>query len=213
MLKKSLLIIIVLCLGFAFSSTYRLHAQNQTDDGTEQPAEDITVNYYGEGEAGETDKVSLNMFELGSWGNIEGIGILALLALIAQFLFAFLIVIWIFIAIFAGLKIIRSQGNPEGIQGGMTRIKNLWAGVTIGLLFFVAVSFIGMFAGVGNIFEWADNLQECSCEKAVSGQDCYTYLFQAKASVENEEDYKWFCPTNIKLYENSYGRGWRATTK
>jgi len=131
--------------------------------------------------------VILKLFDPGGIGNM---GTLALLAFIAQMIFVVLIVLWVFIAIFAGIKIIRSQGSPDEIQGGTKRIKNILAGITIAFVFFLAISFLGAMAGIGSIFEWADNLQECSCENATSGTKCYTYLFQAKAADESKT---WTC--------------------
>ncbi len=119
-------------------------------------------------------------------------GILSIIAFVAQFAFAFLIVIWIFISIFAGIKFIRSQGDPEGIEGGKKRIQNLWMAVSIGILFFVVASFMGYFAGIGNIFQWADNLKECECDSSLSGRECYSYLFQAKAKNDDKKT-RWVC--------------------
>ncbi len=125
-------------------------------------------------------------------------GVLSLISFIAQLAFAFLIVVWVFISIFAGIKMIKGAGKPEDIEGGMKRIKNMWLGASIGILFFIAVSFLGTMAGIGNIFLWAENLQECSCENAVDDQDCYVYLFQAKASDDTKI---WQCDDN--------GLGWK----
>lgn len=128
----------------------------------------------------------------GGWGNV---GILSLLSLIAEFAFSFLVVAWVFVAIFAGLKIIRSQGASDQIEGGTKRLKNMLAGITVGLLFFVAISVLGSYAGIGNIFEWSDSLKECSCELTPENRKCYTYKFQAESSVDPTQnpDPLWVC--------------------
>ncbi len=145
--------------------------------------------------------LELNIFNpLGGWGNV---GILSLLSLIAQLIFVLLIVVWMFIAILAGVKIIRSQGNPDMIKGGMTSIKNMLAGVTIGLLFFIAISFLGSLTGAGNIFQWADSFQECSCKNA-GDYTCYQYKFQAESKVEEGA----ILQCNKTEGEKMYGKGW-----
>ena len=65
----------------------------------------------------------------------------------------------------------------------------MWTGVSIGIAFFIVASLLGYMAGLGNIFNWAKNLQECSCENA-GIETCYTYLFQAKAKDDNKS---WQC--------------------
>jgi len=200
MRKLFLITIIFLISLLPLASINMSMAQDADEPETDS---DVTVDYFSDDESAD---IQLNLFEVGAWGRIGEIGLLAALGLIAQLLFSFLIVIWIFIAIFAGLKIIRSQGDPEGIKGGMTRLKNLWMGATIGILFFIAVSFIGTFAGVGNIFAWSDNLQDCDCSNAAEGADCYTYLFQMKASLEDENQYTYLCIEETKT-------GWLAVGK
>ncbi len=146
--------------------------------------------------------LNLDIFDpTGGWGNV---GILALLGLIGQLIFGLLVVVWIFIALLSGLKIVRSQGKAEDIESGTGAIGNMLKGITFGLLFFVAVSVIGMITGAGTVFEWSDNLQECSCEASVEGTPCYTYKFQAEASVEEET--VWACERD--QHGSKFGKGW-----
>lgn len=166
-------------------------AQQQDNDG-------VTVDFGG-------DTLFLNIFDpAGGWGNV---GILALLGLAGQLMFAFLVVAWVMIAILAGLKMVKSQGNPEEIEGGAKWIQNMLMGITIGLIFFIAVSILGWFVGVGTVFQWSDNLQDCSCENSAPGVDCYTYKFQAKAS--REEEIEWVCYENSNPNNPVQGRGWQ----
>ncbi|MBN1332117.1 hypothetical protein JW978_04580 [Candidatus Dojkabacteria bacterium] len=125
---------------------------------------------------------------LGGWGNAS---FLTIGSRILVFAFSGLFVAWIFIIIFAAIKIMRQPGE-EGMTAGSKRIKNVFYGISIGLLFFMAISFIGTFAGVGNIFEWSESFQECSCENAGEEQ-CYQYKFQAEASREDGDVVEWSC--------------------
>lgn len=185
LLTSALVFLLSLVVVASFVMT-NVYAQNNSIDrqDTEQLSKDV----------------SGSLINVGAWGDIQGVGLLSLLALILQFIFVLLIVLWVLIAIFAGIRTIRSQGDPEGIQGGTKRIRNLLAGITVGLLFFIAVSFIGYFAGVGNVFDWSNSLRECSCSNATAGSDCYTFRFQAEASVEGGDALNWEC---------SDGIGWR----
>lgn len=124
--------------------------------------------------------VDTGLFDFGNF--TENTGLLSILGVVSSLIFSFLLVAWIFIAIFAGIKIISSQGNPEGIQGGTKRIQNMLMGITIGILFFIAVSVLGWFAGVGNIYEWSESFKECEC--AGGADTCYHYRFQAESAYE-----------------------------
>lgn len=143
----------------------------------------------------------------GGWGNAS---FLTIGARILTFAFGGLLVAWIFIIIFAAIKIIRQPG--EGLEGGTKRIQNVFYGITIGLLFFVAISFIGTLAGVGNIFEWSDSFQECSCEAAGDGE-CYQFKFQAEASREDGDSINWFCygVGDNFVFPEFEGKGWLTT--
>jgi len=165
------------------------------------------------------NKISLSVFNpTTGWSNM---GILSFLAVVARFSFFGLIVLWVFLIIRAGLIIVTSEGGDK-LKSGMKRIRTIWLGVTMGLVFFIAVSFIGTFAGVGTIFEWSDNLLECKCDKslidkafnahAVIDKNCYQYKFQAKATKENDSLYNWECYQDDKG-STFYGLGWKGIKK
>ncbi|MBD3280564.1 hypothetical protein GF389_03510 [Candidatus Dojkabacteria bacterium] len=165
----------------------------------------VTVYSQVELEKPDGSTVTIDTFNPGGgWGNSS---LLSIGSRILVFAFGGLLVAWIFIIIFAAIKIIREPG--EGLEGGSKRIQNVLYGITIGLLFFVAVSFIGTLAGVGNIFEWSESFQECSCENAGEAE-CYTYRFQAEASREDGDVIEWYCYKEGVDSPGSPGMGWQT---
>jgi len=88
-------------------------------------------------------------------------GILSLIALGISVVFSILFVVWIGLIIYAGIKYIASSGNPEQMQGGLKIIQNIIIGIAIFFGFIVVVSIFGAFTGVGNVFEWSENLAQC----------------------------------------------------
>jgi len=117
---------------------------------------------------------------LPNFGGVFSNGILATISFFLSLVFGFMVVIWVGLSIYAGIKIISSAGNPEGIESGMKTIKNIWTGIALGLLFFVALSLIGVFVGFGSVLDWSTNLAQCG---GASGE----FLFQKKQSQEIDE--------------------------
>lgn len=155
------------------------------------------------------ESVNIAPFETsGGWGNMSP---LSLAGRVLSFVFAGLLVVWIFIIIFAAIKIITDPGS-EGLQSGSKRIQRVLVGITIGLLFFVGVSFIGMLAGVGTIFEWSESFRECACSEGVT--PCYRYRFQAEASREDGGQIEWYCYDDnattgpLRNISSKEGAGW-----
>ena len=144
----------------------------------------------------DNNNLEVNTFEpTGGWGNASPLVIGSRVLAIS---FGLMLVAWIFIIIFAAIRIIRDPG--EGLPAGSKRIQNVFYGISFGLLFFVAISFLGSLAGLGNVFQWSESLQECSCENAKEGDICYSYRFQAEASREDGDTLDWYCGTT--------GLGW-----
>ncbi|MFQ5493455.1 MAG: hypothetical protein ACE5DX_04820 [Candidatus Dojkabacteria bacterium] len=119
--------------------------------------------------------VKLDLF---NFGGIFSRGLLAAVGFFMSLFFTFLLVVWVGLSIYAALKIVASQGNPESIQGAMTTIRNIWVGIAMGLVFFVVLSFLGSMVGFGNIYQWANNLSQCG------GSGSGEFLFQVVESPE-----------------------------
>jgi hypothetical protein len=87
-------------------------------------------------------------------------GVFAAIGFFLEWILGFLLIIWIGFSIYAAFKIITSQ-MAEGLEEGVKIIKNIWIGISIGLLFMISLSFIGAFVGFGNITEWHHSLAQC----------------------------------------------------
>jgi hypothetical protein len=113
---------------------------------------------------------------------IFGNGVLSAISFLLTLVLAFMVVAWIGLSIFAGLKIISSAGEPEKIESGTKTIKNIWLGIAIGIGFFAVMSVVGTFAGIGNVFEWYVNLAQCG------GADS-KFLFQERESQDVQDKF------------------------
>ncbi len=154
----------------------------------------------------EGNDLEVNTFEpSGGWGNAS---LLVIGSRALAISFGLMLVAWIFIIIFAAIRIIRDPG--EGLPAGSKRIQNVFYGISFGLLFFVAISFLGSLAGLGNVFQWSESLQECSCERAAEGETCYFYKFQAEASYEDNVNPNWQCYGEDDV---KYQKGWQTPIK
>ncbi len=115
-------------------------------------------------------------------GGVFGNGILSAISFFLTIILALMVVAWIGLSIFAGLKIISSAGEPDKIESGTKTIKNIWLGIAIGIGFFAVLSVVGTIAGIGNVFEWYTNLAQCG------GGDS-KFLFQERESQEVQDKF------------------------
>ena len=99
-------------------------------------------------------------FNLPGISGIASNGVFAAIGFFLEWVLGFLILIWIGFSMFAAYKIITSQ-MAEGLEEGVKIIKNIWIGISIGLLFFASLSLIGAIMGIGNITEWHHSLAQC----------------------------------------------------
>ena len=88
-------------------------------------------------------------------------GALAALGALLGFFLGAMILIWIGFSIYGAYKFILSNGDPKGIEGGMTLIKNVWISISVGIIFFIVISVIGTFLGVGDVTKWYYQLAQC----------------------------------------------------
>lgn len=111
-------------------------------------------------------------------GVIQG-GLLATVGFFMSIFFSAMVVIWVALSIYAGIRIISSAGNPEGIEKGTTTIKNIWIGIAMGLGFFALLSLAGAFVGFGNVYEWSTKLAQCG------GADSRFYFQMEQQELED----------------------------
>lgn len=97
-------------------------------------------------------------------GGVFDNGALAAVGYFLGYFFAIMMFIWVVYSLYAAYKILLSQGNEKDMQTGFTLIKNVWISITWGMVFFVAISIIGSFTGIGDISQWYYQLAQCKGE-------------------------------------------------
>jgi hypothetical protein len=115
--------------------------------------------------------------------------VLAGIGSLLGFFMVVMMVIWVVYSIYAGFKINMSQGKEEDVKTGFTLIKNVWISITWGVAFFILLSIIGTFMGVGNVTQWSYNLAQCN--GAAGG-----FYFRDRAAAESlglPADQFWCC--------------------
>jgi len=89
-------------------------------------------------------------------------------------------VFWIGKAVQLGILGMQSGGKQDKIQEIMKSLRNVFTGVFMTFLFPVILSIIGIFAGVGTVFDWPRMFRSC-------GTDTYDYYFQAYLDQEGSD--------------------------
>lgn len=117
-------------------------------------------------------------------------GPLAAIGAILNYFFVIMMMIWIGYSIYAAYKIVLSQGAEKDIETGITLIKNVWISITWGVVFFIAISIVGAFSGIGDITQWYIQLSQCNgqsfyfkdmAEQKVEGYE-FTHVYCCKVS-------------------------------
>ncbi len=91
-----------------------------------------------------------------------------------------LVIFWIYLIIKAGVKALQSQGNPEGLEEAFKRVRSVLIGASISLFFPAILSLVGVFLGIGTIFQWPKMFEDCN-----SGD--HQYYFQAYLAAPKEK--------------------------
>ena len=84
-----------------------------------------------------------------------------------------IVIFWIVKIIQLAVAGIQSEGKQEKMQELIKRLQNILVGAFMSFLFPVILSLIGIFAGIGTIFEWPRMFRSCE------GSGEYDYYFQA----------------------------------
>ncbi|KXK09723.1 MAG: hypothetical protein UZ20_WS6002000291 [candidate division WS6 bacterium OLB21] len=72
--------------------------------------------------------------------NVGGIatgGVLSVIAFGISMVFTVMVVVWVALSIYAGIRIITSAAEPDGIEAGKKTITNIWIGIAMFLGFLV----------------------------------------------------------------------------
>ena len=88
----------------------------------------------------------------------------------------FMVVVWVAFSLYGAFSIISSFGDPQKIEKGWKTIKSVWIGISYFLLFFVVITLVAVFIGMGAPWKWAENLQQCSVNGPAGGR----FYFQGK---------------------------------
>ncbi len=99
---------------------------------------------------------------------LSAIGIFATIAIV---------IFWIYRILIIGIEAFKSEGKPEALQAVFKKLQNILLGVFLSLLFPVILSIIGIFAGIGTVFEWPRMFRSCDYPD-------YDYYYQAYLDQE-----------------------------
>jgi len=116
------------------------------------------------------------VLDLPSYGGWFGNGIFSAIGFALSIFFGFMIVVWVGLAIYGSYSIVSSLGDAQKVEKGWKIIKSIWIGITYFMGFFMIVSLIAVFVGIGSPWEWAENLQQCSKDGPAAGR----FYFQGK---------------------------------
>ena len=96
--------------------------------------------------------------------SVEGVferGALSTVSFFISMFFSLVIIVWIVYTLFAVFKIISSQGNPEEVEKSFASIRNIWIGISMGLVFFAVIALLGAIFGFGSVYDWSTRLAQC----------------------------------------------------
>ena len=85
-----------------------------------------------------------------------------------------LVIFWIYLLVRAGIQGIQSQGSEEGLAEAYKKVRAVLVGAALTLAFPLLLSVVGVFFGVGTIFNWPRAFQLCDVNT-----DKYDWYFQA----------------------------------
>lgn len=95
--------------------------------------------------------IDLSNFSIFSWVSFFGILLIVLI-----------VVYWVWVIIKIGVLAIQSEGNQEKLQEVAKRFRAIFLSMALFFLFPVALSLIGIFLGIGNIFQWPKMFSFCN---------------------------------------------------
>lgn len=105
---------------------------------------------------------TINIPTFFSLDQIQNFSIFSYIALIVSLVFVVIALIWIFLAIQGAVKIINSQGNQDTIQEGAKIFGNVFWSITFLFGFFVVITIVASFFGLGTFWQWPKNLSTCT---------------------------------------------------
>lgn len=101
------------------------------------------------------------ILDLPGFGGWFSNGIFSAIGFALSIFLAFMIVVWVGLALYGAFSIISSLGDTQKIEKGWKTIKSIWIGISYFMIFFMIISLLAVFVGIGAPWEWAENLQQC----------------------------------------------------
>ena len=105
--------------------------------------------------------------------------IFSFLAFIGSLATVGIAIFWVYKIVRLGIDGIQSEGKQEKLQELTKRLQNIFVGVFMSFLFPVILSIVGIFAGIGTVFEWPRMFRSCNSPS-------YEYYFQAYLAKEGQ---------------------------
>jgi hypothetical protein len=121
-----------------------------------------------------------------------------------------MVVVWVVFSMYGAFSIISSLGDPQKIEKGWKTIKSVWIGISYFLMFFVVITLVATFVGMGAPWNWAENLQQCQDGGPAAGRFYFQGKFVPdpndpqgfvrKSYSEQVSEYKELNPIMTKVY-------------
>lgn len=116
------------------------------------------------------------------------------------FFLSLIVVVWVALGIYAAFLIISSFGAEDKIKKGWTTIKSVWIGITYMIGFFLVVTIVGVFIGIGSPWNWAENLQQCAAGGPASGRFYFQGVEVNGENITVSEQLSNLPPANYPVY-------------
>lgn len=163
LILKSTLLILILGISFGFSS---ISAQNRpSSDGNFEVDNKVGVG---------VEEIRIPIFTSVIGFNTSTASVFTWVAFVGSLATIGLVIFWVYLLIRAGIQGIQSQGSEEGLQEAYKKVRGVLVGAGISLAFPLVLSVVGVFFGIGSIFNWPRAFQLCD-----KNTDTYDWYFQA----------------------------------
>lgn len=105
--------------------------------------------------------------------HIQNFSIFSYISLAANVFFLALFLYWVYLVVQAGLSYIRSEGSSDMIGESTKKFGNVVWSIAFLVGFFVILSLVSAFIGVGNVWDWPKSFSKCQ-------DDSFYYTVYAK---------------------------------
>lgn len=107
-----------------------------------------------------------------------------------------LIIFWTVLLLRAAFQALKSEDNSEELGESYKKIKSLFIGLGLSILFPVILTIVGTLFGLGNFYNWPQALEACNAQAISStgvpevdeNGNPVTYQFYFLAALDGQED-------------------------